>query len=249
MDAPQPQIALIVGSGSGLSASLARLFTREGMAVALAARNPDKLAALCDATGARAFACDATDPADVERLFAAVESDVGVPDVVVYNAAARASGPFVELAPAQVQSALAAGAFGGFLVAQQAVRRMLPRGHGAVLFTGASASVKGYAQSAPFAMGKFALRGLAQSMARELAPQGIHVAHFIIDGAIRNPGRAEAPDRPELHARPRRHRAELSARAAAAAQRLDLGDGTQALGREILERITALREQDDKTII
>ena len=95
MDAPQPQIALIVGSGSGLSASLARLFTREGMAVALAARNPDKLAALCDATGARAFACDATDPADVVRLFAAVESDVGVPDVVVYNAAARASGPFV----------------------------------------------------------------------------------------------------------------------------------------------------------
>ena len=193
MDAPQPQIALIVGSGSGLSASLARLFTREGMAVALAARNPDKLAALCDATGARAFACDATDPADVERLFAAVESDIGVPDVVVYNAAARASGPLVELAPAQVQSALAAGAFGGFLVAQQAVRRMLPRGRGAVLFTGASASVKGYAQSAPFAMGKFALRGLAQSMARELAPQGIHVAHFIIDGAIRNPGRNESP--------------------------------------------------------
>jgi NAD(P)-dependent dehydrogenase (short-subunit alcohol dehydrogenase family) len=197
MESPQPETALIVGAGSGLSASLARLFVREGMAVGLAARNPDKLAALCDATGARAFACDATDPEQVERLFAEVESTIGVPDVVVYNAGARASGPLIDLMPAQVQSALAAGAFGAFLVAQQAVRRMLPRGHGAVLFTGASASVKGYPQSAPFAMGKFALRGLAQSMARELAPQGIHVAHFIIDGAIRNPGRTEPPDRPQ----------------------------------------------------
>jgi NAD(P)-dependent dehydrogenase (short-subunit alcohol dehydrogenase family) len=196
-ESPQPETALIVGAGSGLSASLARLFVREGMAVALAARDPDKLTALCDATGARAFACDATDPAQVERLFEAVERDVGVPDVVVYNVAARASGPFVDLAPAQVQSALTAGAFGAFLVAQQAVRRMLPRGHGAVLFTGASASIKGYPQSAPFAMGKFALRGLAQSMARELAPQGIHVAHFVIDGGIRNPGRIEPPDRPD----------------------------------------------------
>ena len=197
MESPQPETALIVGAGSGLSASLTRLFTREGVRVALAARNPDKLTELCDATGARAFACDATDPAQVEQLFAAVERDVGVPDVVVYNAAARASGPFVDLAPAQVQAALTAGAFGAFLVAQQAVKRMLPRGHGAVLFTGASASIKGYPQSAPFAMGKFALRGLAQSMARELAPQGIHVAHFVIDGGIRNPGRTEPPDRPD----------------------------------------------------
>ena len=130
-------------------------------------------------------------------MFGAVESGIGVPDVVVYTAAARAGGPFVDLQPAQVQLALAAGAFGAFLVGQQAVRRMLPRGHGAVLFTGASASVKGYPQSAPFAMGKFALRGLAQSMARELAPQGIHVAHFVIDGAIRNPGRTEPPDKPQ----------------------------------------------------
>jgi len=197
METPQPETALIVGAGSGLSASLARLFTREGVAVGLAARNPDKLAALSDATGARAFACDATDPQQVERLFADVEGAIGIPDVVVYNAAARASGPFVDLTPEQVQAALIAGAFGAFLVAQQAVKRMLPRGHGAVLFTGASASVKGYPQSAPFAMGKFALRGLAQSMARELAPQGIHVAHFVIDGAIRNPGRTEPADRPD----------------------------------------------------
>ena len=197
MEPSRYETALIVGAGSGLSASLARLFVREGMAVGLAARNPDKLGGLCDVTGARAFACDATDPEQVERLFGAVESGIGVPDVVVYNAAARAGGPFVDLQPAQVQLALAAGAFGAFLVGQQAVRRMLPRGHGAVLFTGASASVKGYPQSAPFAMGKFALRGLAQSMARELAPQGIHVAHFIIDGAIRNPGRTEPPDKPQ----------------------------------------------------
>jgi NAD(P)-dependent dehydrogenase (short-subunit alcohol dehydrogenase family) len=88
-------------------------------------------------------------------------------------------------------------AFGGFLVAQQAVKRMLPNKHGAILFTGASASVKGYAQSAPFAMGKFALRGLAQSMAREFSPQGIHIAHFVIDGGIRSATRSEQTDRPD----------------------------------------------------
>ena len=125
-----------------------------------------------------------------------VEREIGAPDVVIYNASGRLRGPLADLVPADVERALAVSAFGGFLVAQQAVRRMLPKGFGAVLFTGASASVKGYAQSAPFAMGKFALRGLAQSMAREFAPQGIHVAHFVIDGAIRNPGRAEPADKP-----------------------------------------------------
>jgi NAD(P)-dependent dehydrogenase (short-subunit alcohol dehydrogenase family) len=197
MQPPKPEIALIVGAGSGLSASLARLFAREGVRVALAARKTEKLAALCAETGAQAFACDATDPGEVERLFAEVETQIGVADVVAYNASLRVAGPFVDLQPAQVQAAMTASAFGAFLVAQQAVRRMLPRGQGAVLFTGASASIKGYPQSAPFAMGKFALRGLAQSMARELAPQGIHVAHFVIDGAIRNPGRTEPADRPD----------------------------------------------------
>jgi NAD(P)-dependent dehydrogenase (short-subunit alcohol dehydrogenase family) len=197
MDAPKYSTALIVGAGSGLSASLARLFAREGLRVALAARQSDKLAELCRETGARAFACDASNSDDVKRLFNNVEIDIGAPDIVVYNASARARGPFLELAPADVERAIAVSAFGAFLVAQQAVQRMLPKNHGAVLFTGASASVKGYAQSAPFAMGKFALRGLAQSMARELAPQGIHVAHFVIDGAIRNPGRIEPPDRPQ----------------------------------------------------
>jgi NAD(P)-dependent dehydrogenase (short-subunit alcohol dehydrogenase family) len=194
---PQHEIALIVGAGSGLSASLTRLFSREGMRVAVAARNSEKLASLSLESGAQSFACDAVDPAQVARLFEEVEGRIGVPDVVVYNASGRLRGPLVELVPAEVERALGVSAFGGFLVAQQAVRRMLPRGRGAILFTGASASVKGYAQSAPFAMGKFALRGLAQSMARELAPQGIHIAHFVIDGAIRNPGRTEALEKPD----------------------------------------------------
>jgi len=186
-----------VGAGEGLSASLARLFAREGMRIALAARQTQKLAALCSEVGARAFACNASDAEQVTRLFADVESQIAAPDVVVYNASTRARGPLVDLVPAEVERALAVGAFGGFLVAQQAVRRMLPKAHGAILLTGASASVKGYAQSAPFAMAKFALRGLAQSMARELSPQGIHVAHFVIDGGIRNPGRTEPPDKPD----------------------------------------------------
>jgi NAD(P)-dependent dehydrogenase (short-subunit alcohol dehydrogenase family) len=194
---PSYETALIVGAGSGLSASLARLLAGAGMRVAVAARDTAKLSALSAETGAQAFACDAVHPDQVNRLFDEVDRRVGVPDVVIYNASARARGPLVELVPAEVARALAVSAFGGFLVAQQAARRMLPRGHGAILFTGASASVKGYAQSAPFAMGKFALRGLAQSMARELAPQGIHVAHFVIDGAIRNPGRTEPSDKPD----------------------------------------------------
>ena len=197
MEAPQYSTALIVGAGSGLSASLARLFAREDLRVALAARQSDKLAELCRETGARAFACDASNSDEVKRLFDNVEGDIGAPDVVVYNASGRARGPLLELVAADVERIIAVSAFGAFLVAQQAVQRMLPKNHGAVLFTGASASVKGYAQSAPFAMGKFALRGLAQSMARELAPQGIHVAHFVIDGAIRNPGRIEPPDKPQ----------------------------------------------------
>jgi NAD(P)-dependent dehydrogenase (short-subunit alcohol dehydrogenase family) len=197
MEMPKYKTALIVGAGEGLSASLARLFAREGIRVALAARQIDKLGALCAETGARAFACNASDADEVERLFGLIERELDVPDVVVYNAGARMRGALVELVPADVAQAIAVSAFGGFLVAQQAAKRMLPNKHGAILFTGASASVKGYPQSAPFAMGKFALRGLAQSMARELSPQGIHVAHFVIDGGIRNAARTEAADRPD----------------------------------------------------
>src|ERR1700721_1498946 len=197
MDIPKYKIALIVGAGSGLSASLARLFAKQNIRVALAARQIEKLGALCHETGARAFACNATDANEVERLFGLVEREIGSPDVVVYNASARARGAFVDLMPADVAQAIAVSAFGGFLVAQQAVKRMLPDKHGAILFTGASASVKGYPQSAPFAMGKFALRGMAQSMARELSPQGIHVAHIVIDGGIRSASRAVPADKPD----------------------------------------------------
>jgi NAD(P)-dependent dehydrogenase (short-subunit alcohol dehydrogenase family) len=190
------ETALIVGAGSGLSASLARLFAREGMRVALAARNTGKLASLVKETGALAIACDAVMPAQVEAMFAAVEAKWGVPDLVVYNAGYRARGPLVSLDPKEVERTLIVSAYGGFLVAQGAAKRMLPRGSGSVFFTGASASVKGYAESAPFAMGKFALRGLAQSMARELAPKGIHVAHFVIDGGIaQGQGDARAKER------------------------------------------------------
>jgi NAD(P)-dependent dehydrogenase (short-subunit alcohol dehydrogenase family) len=189
--------ALIVGAGSGLSASLARLFARNGLQVALASRNPDRLAALAGETAAATFACEAAEPEEVGGLFDAVIATQGVPDIVVYNASARARGPVAELDPEAVARAIAVSAYGGFLVGQQATRHMLQRGSGAILFTGASASVKGYPLSAPFAMGKFALRGLAQSMARELSPQGIHVAHFVIDGAIRNPGRTEPADKPD----------------------------------------------------
>jgi NAD(P)-dependent dehydrogenase (short-subunit alcohol dehydrogenase family) len=185
---------LIVGAGQGLSASLARLFSREGLKVALAARDPGKLKSLCEETGASAFACDAQDEVQVERLFQSVDKEIGAPEVVVYNASARARGPFATLDPREVHRTLIVSAFGAFLVAQRAVTRMLAKGSGAILFTGASASVKGYAESAPFAMGKFALRGLAQSLARELAPKGIHVAHFVIDGVIRPPGRVDAND-------------------------------------------------------
>ena len=186
--------ALIVGAGQGLSASLARLLSREGLSVALAARDPDKLKPLCDETGASAFACDAQDEAQVARMFESLDQHFGSPDVVIYNASARARGPFTTLDPEEVRRTLIVSAFGAFLVAQCAATRMLTKGSGAILFTGASASVKGYAESAPFAMGKFALRGLAQSMARELAPKGIHVAHFVIDGGIRSRGRDDKND-------------------------------------------------------
>jgi NAD(P)-dependent dehydrogenase (short-subunit alcohol dehydrogenase family) len=197
MPKPTYESALIVGAGRGLSASLARLLAGKGLRVALAARDAEKLAPLCAETGAKAFACDAVEADQVARLFTAVEAATGAPEIVVYNASARARGPVAELVPAEVERAIMVSAFGGFLVAREAARRMVPKAHGAILFTGASASVKGYPLSAPFAMGKFALRGLAQSMARELAPQGIHIAHFVIDGSIRNPGRVEPPDRPD----------------------------------------------------
>ena len=197
MDKPKYHSALIVGTGPGLSASLARLFASHGLAVAVAARQTDKLAALVKETGAAVHKCNAADAQDVAALFEAVEAKGGAPDVVVYNASARARGALVDLSPDDVKRAIEVSAFGAFLVSQQAARRMLPKGHGAILLSGATAGVKGFALSSTFAMGKFALRGLAQSMARELSPQGIHVAHFVIDGGIRSAARpipGNAPD-------------------------------------------------------
>jgi len=191
------RIALIVGAGPGISASLARGLAAAGLKVGVAARNVEKLAPLAAETGAQTFAVDASQPAAVARLFEDVDGRLGEPDIVVYNASARAHGPIAELDPEAVRKAIEISAFGGFLVVQQAARRMIPHGRGAILLTGASASVKGYPHSAAFAMGKFALRGLAQSVARELGPKGIHVAHFVIDGGVRSARRPDPADRPD----------------------------------------------------
>ena len=191
--------ALIVGTGSGISASFARALRKDGYKVALAARDAGKLAALAKETDALVIEADATQAESVTKLFAEVDRAFGDIGVVLYNASYRTRGSFLELDSKEVAKSIEVSAFGGFLVAQEAAKRMVRRGEGAIFFTGASASVKGYAQSAPFAMGKFALRGLAQSMARELQPKGIHVAHFMIDGGVRNaargrPGDAGSPD-------------------------------------------------------
>ena len=193
----EPRIAVIVGAGSGLSASVTRAASADGMTPILAARNPEKLNVLEAITGGEARACDASSPDDVAALFDYVTTTHGVPELVVYNPSARVRGPLADLDPDSVRQAIMITAYGGFLVGQAATKAMLPRGSGSILFTGASASVKGYANSSCFAMGKFALRGLAQSMARELAPQGIHVGHFVIDGGI---GESDDPDNPSrLH--------------------------------------------------
>ncbi len=186
--------ALIVGAGSGLSASVARAMSADGYQVVLAARNPDKLESLCSETGARAIRCDATSADSVRELFAQMQSDVGIANAVLYNASAYTAGAIDELDPDAVQACLQQTVFGAFLVSQQAVIGMKQIGGGALFFTGATASVKGFPNFSSFAMGKFALRGLAQSLAREVGPQGIHVAHFIIDGGIasdRHPQTAE----------------------------------------------------------
>jgi NAD(P)-dependent dehydrogenase (short-subunit alcohol dehydrogenase family) len=189
--------ALIVGAGAGISASAARRLASAGLKVGLAARDIGKLAALASETGAELFAADASDPAEAQRLWAAADERIGEPDLLIYNASARVRGRLAELDPDAVRRSIAVSAFGGFLAVQQAARRMAPRGHGAILLTGATASVKGFPLSAAFAMGKFALRGLAQSAARELGPQGIHVTHFVIDGGVRSASRPDPADRPD----------------------------------------------------
>jgi len=189
----ETETALIIGAGAGLSASLARLFAKEGMAVALAARNPDKLGDIAAETGARTYACDAASPEDMARLFQDVERDLGAPTLAVYNPSLRARGPIEEIDTVQARDAILTTGYGGFLMAHEAAKRMVPAGKGTMLFTGASASVKGYPNSSVFAMGKFALRGLCSSLARELQPKGVHVAHFVIDGGIEAPNESRRP--------------------------------------------------------
>ena len=189
--------ALIVGVGPGISASLARRLSALGTKVGLVARDVDKLGALAAETGATTFKADASEATAVAALFADVDKRLGEPDIVVYNASARAHGPLAELDPAAVEKALAVTAFGGFLVTQQAAKRMVSYGHGAILLTGATASIKAFPHSAAFAMGKFALRALAQSAARELGPKGIHVAHFVIDGGVRGARRSDPANNPD----------------------------------------------------
>lgn len=189
--------ALIVGAGPGLSASLARLLAARGANMALAARNIRKLDGLCEETGANAYACDASDEGSVENLLAQLAAEGRSPNLLVYNASAYTRGPIAELDAGKVRDVLMVSAYGAFLVARAAAQVMLEKGGGTMLFTGASAGVKGYAQSAPFAMGKFALRGLCQSLSRELAPRNIHVAHFVIDGSIYQPERGAPYDDPD----------------------------------------------------
>lgn len=189
--------ALIVGAGPGVSASLARHFAALGLKVGLVARDTGKLAPLSAETAAIAFAADASDPQAVAALFREVDERLGEPDIVVYNAGARLRGAITDLDPALVEKAIAVNAFGGFLVVQQAAKRMTPHGRGAILLTGATASIKGFPLSAAFAMGKFALRALAQSAARELSPKGIHVVHVIIDGVVRGAHHPDPPDNPD----------------------------------------------------
>ena len=190
---------LIVGAGSGNSASFARVLARQGAQVALAARNIDKLADLKNEIGGYAISCDATEADHVANLFLQTDELIGTPDVVLYNASAYVAGPIAELDPPAVLQSLMLTGYGGFLVAQQAAKRMQVAGGGAIFFTGATASIKGFPQFAPFAMGKFALRGLTQSLARELGPLNIHVAHFIIDGSIASPGRNLNEDNPSTN--------------------------------------------------
>lgn len=185
---------MIVGAGSGLSASLARLFVSEGMNVALVARNIRKLDGLCKETGARSFACDARIPIDVTNLFESVCDAFGDIETVIYNARAYARGGAVDATPESIAENFSISAMGAFLISRAATKRMLESGGGNILLTGATASVKGNAGSIPFAMGKFALRGLAQCLARELGPRNIHVCHFIMDGMFRTPENSPVGD-------------------------------------------------------
>jgi NAD(P)-dependent dehydrogenase (short-subunit alcohol dehydrogenase family) len=188
MAKPAKPLALIVGVGPGLGAALARRFAAGGMTVAVVARRKEKLEALASEIAGQAYACDGTKEPDVEALFEAATKAGGPPRLVVFNAGGYVAKPVAELTAAEVEACWRNTCLGGFLVGRAAARAMLPEGQGTIIFTGATASLRGSARFAAFAMGKFGLRALAQSMARELGPRGIHVAHTIIDGGIGEAG-------------------------------------------------------------
>ena len=188
------ETALIVGAGPGLSSSLTTLLIRNDFRVALAARNIDKLSTLEETLSVDVYPCDASNIDQVRSLFQKLDKTLGSPDLVIYNPSARVRGGIVEVDPEDTQKAINITCFGAFLVAQEAAKRMVERGSGSIFFTGASASVKGYANSSVFAMGKFGLRGLAQALARELQPKNIHIGHFVIDGGIKADHRPERND-------------------------------------------------------
>ncbi len=156
------------------------------MAVGVARRRPAEAEPLAEETGARAYGCDATDEAEVAALFDAVETDLGAPDLVVFNAGTYRRGGVLDIETADFETCWRIGCFGGFLVGRRAARPMAERGNGTIVFTGATASLRGGANFANLAVGKFGLRALSQCMARELGPNGVHVAHAIIDGQIQS---------------------------------------------------------------
>ena len=180
------KVALIVGAGPGISFSFAKELIHAGYTVILASRDMAKLKPLAHSIGAQALKVDVNSIEEIQKLFYFVENAWGGPEVVLYNPSARVKGDILTLNPDTVAQALHATAIGALTTAQEAAKRMIPKNHGAIFFTGATASVKGFAGSSGFAMGKFAVRGLAQCLARELSPQGIHVAHFVIDGSVKS---------------------------------------------------------------
>jgi NAD(P)-dependent dehydrogenase (short-subunit alcohol dehydrogenase family) len=214
------EVAMVVGVGAGLGASLCRRFVKAGLLVAAVSRDKDRVTAIAKDVGARGYGCDATDEKAVIELFAAVKRDFGEPTLVVYNAGAFLPRPVIETEAAEFERCWRIGCLGGFLVGREAARSMVARERGTILFTGATASLRGSANFVNLAVGKFGLRALAQSMARELGPKGIHVAHVIIDGQIaaeHRPGRSRGDRQPDaflqdesiaetywqLHAQPR----------------------------------------------
>lgn len=195
-------VAAVVGVGPGLGAATARRFARGGLAVALMARRDEQLTQVkqaVEAEGGRALAvpCDATDAADLAEAFARVRAELGEPSVLVYNVGVFRIAAVLDTDQATFEDSWRTNCLGGFLAAREAAPKMVERGKGTILFSGATASLRGSARFSCLAVGKFGLRALAQSLARELGPRGVHVAHVVIDGQIlSDQARRMSPDKP-----------------------------------------------------